>query len=868
MAKYLIVGGVAGGATAAARLRRLDETAEIVLLERGAHVSYANCGLPYYIGGVITERERLFVQTPEGFRTRFKVDVRVNSEAAAIDRAAKTVTVRDLARGTEYTERYDKLVLSPGAEPIRPPIPGIDEDGIFTLRNVPDTDRISEFVETRRPRRAVVVGAGFIGLETAENLHHRGVAVTVVEAADQVMAVIDPEMAAEVHRHLASKNVALYLSDGVSSFSRHGELLTVTLGSGRALEADLVVLAIGVRPETALARNAGLTIGKTGGITVDRHLKTSDPAIYALGDAIEFPSPVIGRPLVIPLAGPANKQGRIVADNIVFGDTESYAGSIGTSVAKVFDLTVASTGVSEKLLVRESIPYRTVITHSGSHAGYYPDAVPMSVKTIFAPDTGRVLGAQIVGYDGVDKRIDLFAAVLRAGGTVYDLSELEHAYAPPFSSAKDPVNIAGFAARNLLEGLSENIAWNRLSSIEAQGGLIVDVRTPEEHELGTIPGAKNIPLDELRSRLAEVPKNVPVTVFCRVGLRAYLAERILRGHGYANVKNLSGGYTTWSAATGPQGNDGCGGRPRSAGAQSAAHTEAAEGFAAAGRPPVPDGGVPGNGAANHRSALAVLEHLDTAVTPAAPAASGEPKTVRVDACGLQCPGPIMRLKKEIDRLGPGERILQTTTDPGFAKDVGSWCAMTGNTLLELSNEGSKVTALVEKGLPREAPTKEAARNRVSEEATVVVFSDSMDRALASFVIANGAASSGKKVTMFFTFWGLSVIKKPRAPKAGTDFMGRMFGMMLPKSSAALGLSKMNMGGLGSFMMRLRMKTKKIESLEAMIENAREAGIRLVACQMSMDVMGVRQEQLMDGVEIGGVATYLEAAGRGGVNLFV
>lgn len=435
---YLIIGGVAGGATVAARLRRMDEHANIVLFERGKYVSYANCGLPYYIGGTIADRNKLFVQSVEGFTRRFRIDIRTEQEVVRIDRAKRLVEVRRLATGELYTEPYDKLVLSVGAEPLRPPIEGIDDRRIFTLRSVPDTDAIKEYLRREQPRRAVVVGGGFIGLEMAENLHEAGLHVDVVEMAPQVMAPLDFSMAAIVHRHLADKGIGLRLGEGVVRFEDAGRAVAVHLQSGARIEADMVLLSIGVRPENRLAREAGLELGARGGIVVDDRMRTSDPDIYALGDVVEVLNPVTGRPTMIPLAGPANKQGRIVADNIVFGDRSTYSGSIGTSIAKVFDLTVATAGMNARMLQREGIPYRSSYTHSSSHAGYYPGAVPMSIKLVFAPDSGRLLGVQIVGYGGVDKRIEMAAQVIQRGGTVYDLTELEHAYAPPLLLGQGP----------------------------------------------------------------------------------------------------------------------------------------------------------------------------------------------------------------------------------------------------------------------------------------------------------------------------------------------------------------------------------------------------------------------------------------------
>ena len=555
MAKIVIVGGVAGGATTAARLRRRDEQAEIVLFERGQYISYANCGLPYYIGDVIEERDRLFVQTPEGFSARFKIDVRVLSEVTRIDLEAKQVEVTELNTKKTYRESYDKLVLSPGAEPVKPPIPGIDLDGIFTVRNVPDTDRIKEYVKQRRVKRALIVGAGFIGLEMAENLHHRGILVTIVEMAEQVMTPLDFEMAAEVHQHLKSKNVEFYLNEAVTAFEPRGWRLAARLACGRELPVDLVILGVGVRPDSALAREAGLATGERGGILVDEHMQTSDPDFYALGDAVEFPHPLLGKPMTVYLAGPANKQGRIVADNIVRGNVRRYKGSIATAIAKVFDLTVAATGLSEKVLRAEGIAFVSSITHSASHAGYYPGAQPTSLKIAFSPADGRLFGAQIVGYEGVDKRIDTIATVLKQGGTVYDLQEIEHAYAPPFSSAKDPVNIAGFVAENIIDGLVKVVHWHELTAEQLSRSFVLDVREAEEVEKGKIECAVNIPLNSLRDRLQELPRDKRIIVYCAAGLRAYLACRILSQNGFPAVYNLSGGYKTYEFVTEKQSNE-------------------------------------------------------------------------------------------------------------------------------------------------------------------------------------------------------------------------------------------------------------------------------------------------------------------------
>lgn len=812
---YLIIGGVAGGATVAARLRRMDEKANIILFERGKYVSYANCGLPYYIGDTINNREKLFVQTAKGFTDRFRIDIRTEQEVTAIRPDKKEVEIKNLSTGETYTETYDKLVLSPGAEPLRPGIEGIGSKKIFTLRNVPDTDTIKNYVNTENPKRAIVVGGGFIGLEMAENLHDLGIQVDVVEMANQVMAPLDFSMAAIVHRQLTDKGVGLHLEDGVSRFEEKDGGVTVHLRSGKQIATDMVLLSIGVRPETKLAKDAGLAIGERGGIAVNDYMQTSDADIYALGDAVEVRHLVTGQPALIPLAGPANKQGRIVADNIVFGNKKKYPGSIGTSIAKVFDLTVAAAGANAKLLQQNNIPYISSYTHGASHAGYYPGAVPLSIKILFAPENGKLLGAQIVGFNGVDKRIEMLAQVIQRGGTVHDLAELEHAYAPPYSSAKDPVNMAGFVAENILNKKSRIIQWRELAELPADT-IRIDVRTHDEYKLGTIPGFINIPVDELREHLDELPKEKPIVVTCAVGLRGYLAYRILVQNGFKHVRNLSGGYKTWSVATAPI-------------KEIVSH-----------KPEIPESTSYGN-------------------------SDSQINLLKVDACGLMCPGPVMQLKKNYEALKIGEQLQITATDQAFGKDVTSWCKMTGAELVALENKNGVVAATIRK--QEKTASCEISRNNADNK-TLIVFSDDLDKALASFVIANGAASTGKKVTMFFTFWGLNVIKKQHKPTVTKDIFGKMFGWMLPTHSGKLKLSKMNMGGAGSWMMHLIMKRKRIDSLESLIQQAIDNGVEMIACTMSMDVMGVQKEELMDNVTLGGVASYLERAEEANVNLFI
>lgn len=542
--KVIIIGGVAGGASTAARLRRLDEEMEIILLERGAYVSYANCGLPYYIGGTIEDRDDLFVMTPEKFRNWFAIDIRTKHEAVKIDAAKKEVEILNLESGENYKESYDYLVLSPGAEPIRPPLEGIDNDKIFSLRNVDDTDRIYNFMQEQKPRRAVVVGAGFIGLEMAENLHEKDLEVTVIELAPQVLAPIDHEMAALVQQYLRELGMNLRLGSGVSKFHEDEQgHLKVELDDGEIIETDMVVLSIGVKPDIKLAQEAGLEVSR--GIVVDSRMQTSDPHIFALGDAVEIKHLITGKPAVIPLAGPANKQGRIVANNIA-GRKCRYYGTQGTSVLKIFDMTVAATGANERLLKAENIEHKKVIVHPDHHAGYYPGAKPISLKILFSSE-GKILGAQAVGYGGVEKRIDVIATALRAGVTVFDLRDIELAYAPPYSSAKDPVNMAGYVASNLLDADYETIEAEEVLETLENGRQLVDVREPDEYANGAIPGSVNIPLGSLRDRLDELDPEKETVTYCSIGLRSYFAKRVLKQKHFKNIRNLNGGYLTYQA---------------------------------------------------------------------------------------------------------------------------------------------------------------------------------------------------------------------------------------------------------------------------------------------------------------------------------
>lgn len=819
--RVLIVGGVAGGASAAARARRLSEDAEIIMIERGEHISFANCGLPYHIGGAIQDRARLLVQTPEMMYQNLRIDVRTRMEAVSIDREKKEVTARGVDTGARQTIAYDKLILSPGAEPIRPPIPGSDSPGVFTLRSLADMDAIKRVVDEQRPAHSVVIGGGYIGLEMAEALRQRGVGVTLVELSSQVMGTVDPEMAAPLHQHLTLHGVDLRLETSVTGIICGEEGIAAQLSTGESVGCGLVVMAIGVRPEVTLAREAGLAIGERGGIVVDEHMRTSDPHIFAVGDAVEVTDFVGGFQTLIPLAGPANRQGRIAADN-VFGRNTTYKKTQGTGICKVFDLTVGLTGMNEKSLKRMGRGYEKVYVHPANHASYYPGASQISLKLLFDPDNGAILGAQAVGADGVDKRIDVLAVAIRGGMTVFDLEEMELSYAPPYGSAKDPVNYAGFTAANVLRGDVELCQAEDVMNVR-DDQFILDVRKQFEVATGTIPGSVNIPLDQLRDRIAELPREKELLVFCQVGLRGYLACRMLSQKGF-RCRNLTGGTKTYNAVV--------------------------ENTYRKPEPPrvemCDDSGITCGGAA-----------------PTTP----QPVSVvkLVDACGMQCPGPIMRVAEELSALNDGEAIAVTSSDPAFAGDIGAWCRSTGNRLAELAAENGIHRATIVKGSGEQAP---AASVPMSKKKTMVVFSGDFDKLMASFIIANGAAAMGSEVTMFFTFWGINALRRSKPVAVKKNLIERMFGWMMPRGAEKLKLSKMNMGGMGLAMIKGIMRRKNVPSLPELIRSAQDAGVRLVVCTMSMDLMGIKREELIDGIEEGGVANYLGSAEEGNVNLFI
>lgn len=825
--KVIIVGGVAGGASTAARLRRLDEKCEIIIIEKGEYISFANCGLPYYIGEVIDDREKLIVQTVEEMSEKFNLDIRNLNEVINIDKENKKIKIKNYKTNEEYEESYDILVLSPGAAPIKPQISGINECiNLFTLRNIPDTDKIKAYVDDKNPKHVTVIGGGFIGLEMAENLHARGVDITLIEASSQVMAPLDIEMASIIHEHLIDKGVELILNDGVNGFENKGK--KIRLSSGKEILTDMIILSIGVKPETTIVKEANLKLNERGAIIVDKFMKTSDSNIFALGDAVEVMDYVNKKPTMIPLAWPANRQGRIVADNIC-GKNIEYKGTLGSSVAKVFDYTVATTGNNEKTLKKLGISYEAIHIHPGSHAGYYPGSFPIAFKMLFDQKSGKILGAQGVGFDGVEKRIDVIATAIKGNLTVYDLQDVEPCYAPPYNSAKDPVNMLGYYASNIIDGLTEIIQWHEIDKLDKNNTVILDIREEFELVTGSFDNSIHIPLSQLRTRLDEIPKYKQIYVTCQVGLRGYVACRVLEQSGI-NCKNIDGGVKTY---------------------QYVKRAEESIKNQCKNKEEIKD-----------EVAVMKLDNLDISEINA---------NITLNACGLQCPGPIKRVFEEIKKMKNGNILEVKASDPGFTKDIKSWCDSTGNTLLksEFNNKEKAFVAYIQKGTAAVSNEKISSVKAVDKNgATLIVFSGDLDKAIASFIIATGAASMGKEVTMFFTFWGLNILKSQNKPKVSKDVMEKMFDVMLPGHSGKLPLSQMNMMGMGPAMIKQIMKKHNVDSLETLIKNAIDMGVKVVACSMSMELMGIKKEEFIDGVEIGGVASYLGAAEESGLNLFI
>ncbi len=812
--RVIIVGGVAGGMSCAARLKRLDDSIEVTVFEQGTDVSFANCGMPYYVGGVITDRKNLLVQTTQGLKDRYGLDIHVRHRVTRIDRTHRRVEVLDLDSGNSRFQPYDFLVLATGASPFRPNISGVERPNVYMLNNLEDMEGIHRAASTAKS--ACVVGGGFIGLELVENLRHRGLQVHLVELLDQVMPPMDWEMTQPILQELRINGVEVHLKETVTAIEDQG----VRLASGGMIKADLVCLCAGVKPNSSLAAEAGLNLGPRGHIIVDEQMRTNDPAIYAVGDVVETIDLVTGQQINAALAGPANRQGRIVAD-VLAGRESTYRQTQATAIVKVFNQAAASTGVSEKRLKALGLPYHRVYVHPTSHPRYYPDAQPVSIKLLFSPQ-GKIYGAQVIGAEGVDGIINTLATAQRAGMTVHDLEHLELAYSPQWGGAKHPINMAGFVAANILKGDVQVVESDELP----EEAFILDCRTSEESEVGILPGSVSVPLDELRQRFHDLPRDREIVTYCAVGLRGYIAARYLAQQGF-RVRNLNGGYRTWCWFQ-----------------------------------TLPSGPI-------HAPSYSAESETD----PTSPQPKGEVlkpslQPIQLDVCGLQCPGPMVQVKQAIDRMTPGQVLEVTATDPGFAADIPMWCSRTGNTLLEVKTQGKGYLARIVKAQPHPgvspAPVPAARQNGK----TLICFSNDLDRVLATFVIANGAAAMGNAVTIFFTFWGLNVLRKENPPQVSKGFLDRVFGMIMPKGPNRLKLSKLNMGGMGTAMMKHVMKSKHVDSLPDLIASARAAGVRFVACSMSMDVMGIKAEELIDGVEIAGVTNYLGTADEGNVNLFI
>lgn len=789
--KVIIIGGGACGASCATRLRRLDENCEITIFERTNEISIANCGLPYYCSNIINDRDKILVSSKEKFENQFNIKVELNNEIIEINRNEKFVL-------TIKNEKfyYDKLVLAQGANPIIPDIQGINNENIFTVRTLNDADKIKKYISENNVENAIVIGGGFIGVEMAENLSELNINTKLIELSNQILAPVDYEIAAFAQNEMRDNGVELILSDGVKSFHEK----EVELISGKKIPYDIAILAIGVKPEITLAKNAGLEINR--GIKVNDNLLTSDENIYAGGDSIETKSLITNNDILTPLAGPANRQGRIIADNI-YGINSTYKKTQATSVLKVFDYTLATCGYNEKQLKKEEIPYWKIYIMANSHAGYYPNATQTVYKLLFNNE-GKIFGLQAIGQSNVEKRVDVVSSIMRNNGFIQDLLDSELCYAPPYSSAKDAVNILGMCADNVLKGFIKPAYYE-----DIENSYLIDVRIAESYKTSTIKNAINIPLAELRKRFGEIPKDKKVILFCNSGYTSYLASRILIQKGFNNVYSLMGGIKLYKEIE-----------------------------------------------KNKQNKV-----VEKAKVLALNIPQENSSILKIDACGLSCPGPIMKLAENISNINDGEILEISSTDKGFYSDVEAWCNSTNNTLLSLNKIDKKIIATIKKG------KIEKDNNIRQNNQTIVVFSNDLDKALAAFIIANGAKASGKDVTLFFTFWGLNILRKENI-KIKKSFIDKMFGFMMPKGPNKLTLSKMNMGGFGSFMMKKVMQNKNISTLESLIKQAQNQGIKFIACQMSMDVMGLKKEELIDGVEIAGVAKYISESNYANSNLFI
>lgn len=829
--RLLVIGAGAAGASAAARLRRLDESSDITILDKSPDVSVASCGMPYFIGGEITDRSRMALHTPASLSGLLHLTIVSETEAVAIDRLAKLVRARHVASGQEQIYPYDKLVLATGAAPRRPDIPGIDDERVRVLRTLGEMDGIQR--AAAGAKRVVVIGAGFIGLEMAEQLRHGGREVTVVEVAPQVLPPLDPDMAAEVGSALEAAGVVTLLSEEVAAMVPVGPALEVKLRSGKSIPADLVILSAGVIPDTRVAAEAGLEVSKRGHLIVDEFLRTSDPDIYAAGDAVELFDRQTGERGALPMGGPANRQGRAIADAIAAPESaRPYPGHVGTAIVRVFGVVAAMTGHSEKRLQAAGTDYCKTVVTDYNHASYYPGATPITLKLLWCPKSGRVLGAQAIGAEGVDKRIDVIATAIAGKLGIDDLAELELCYAPPFGSARDVVNTAGFVAQNTRHGLVRPV-----DSLPASG-TVIDVRPAEVASLTPLPGAVNIPLPELRKRVGEIDTDQPITTVCALGKTSYFAARILAQRGFRNVSSLAGGLkllgTHHPASSTPS-------------APGACHT-----------------------ATSNQPNSLMSAPLASPAQPAPTCGTPAPEALMLDACGLACPGPLLKVREATAALVPGQVLVVKASDSGFARDIGAFASSNGFALESCVTEKGVTTARLRKGVEDLSPaTGTDGSTGRRKGATLVVFSGDWDKVMASLVIANGASAMGGPVTLFFTFWGLNALRKEQAVSpSGKTFLDKMFGKMMPRGLGKLGLSKMNMAGLGNPMFTWRMKQLDLPNPQGLMDAARKAGIRIVACSMSMDAMGLKKEELLDGIEIGGVADFLGAAETTGTNLFI
>src|SRR5574344_1212255 len=821
MRKILIIGGVAGGATAATRLRRLSEEDEIIIFERSGYVSFANCGLPYYFGEVIKDRNRLLQETPETLKGKFNLDVRTYSEVTKIDAKIKKVHIKNLKTNEEYDETFDKLIISTGASPRKINFEGLkDANNVFYLRNIEDVDLIYKKL-SEEPQKAVVVGGGFVGVECAENLVHRGLDVTLVETRSHILPTFDEEIVCLLENELRANGIHLLLNKELTKFENNGK--NIYLKDGSILESDLTILSIGVVPESKLTVDCGLIVSKDGYIKTNDKMEifnandnSINKDIYAIGDVAQINDFISNDATHIALAGPANREARLVAD-VINGLNDSYKGAIGTSVLKVFSLTGASTGYTETLCEHKNIKYESVIIERNQHAGYYPDASLVTFKLVFDPKTQKILCAQAVGLDGVEKRIDIIATAIKGGLKVQDLTELELSYAPPYGTAKDIVNIAGYASLNLLEGKFKQVSLKNLDT-EKKDAILIDSRTPLEYSMEHFDGAINIPFVTLRDNLDKLPKdkNQKMIVYCNVGMTAYMWIRVLVNLVYTNLYNVEGGMRLYKLM----------------------HQHDNDHF---------------DSINNNKGNDKVMND------------SINYKMIEVDCTGLQCPGPIMEASNAINKLNVGERMKITASDCGFTSDIDLLCKSTGNTLISNENKDGKIVAVIEKGQSIIQKSNVANTNGGT---TIVLFSGDMDKALASLIIAQGTRAMGKPATVFCTFWGLNLLRKPKSPKVKKSFIEKMFGIMMPKGAKKFKLSKMNMCGMGSKMMRGVMKNKNVPVLEEQLENAKKAGVRFLACTMSMDIMGIKKEELIDGIEYVGVATYLSECQNASTTLFI